>query len=93
MKNRRFIKLLYFDGFAVSGEIIKRHDDPGVGIYNFDIIIGAARLIIETDEARSFDEYYFVEMKIKISGISGEKKKGDASAHLSAAKLKSRQTI
>ncbi len=62
MKDRKFFKLLYFDGFAGSGEIIKVHDDPMQGI---DITIGAARRIIEIEEPRTFDEYYFVEKKPK----------------------------
>jgi three-Cys-motif partner protein len=65
MKNRRFFKLLYFDGFAGSGEIIKVHDDPMQGTYDVDITIGAARRIIEIEEPRPFDEYYFVEKKPK----------------------------
>lgn len=63
MKNRRFFKLLYFDGFAGSGEIVKVTDDPEEGVYDVDITIGAARRIIEIDNPRSFDEYYFVEKK------------------------------
>ncbi len=65
MKKHSFFNLLYFDGFAGSGEIIKLHDDPEQGIYNIDITIGAARRIIEIEEPRSFDEYYFVEKKLK----------------------------
>jgi len=65
MKSRSFFKLLYFDGFAGSGEIIKVHDDPEQGIYDVDITIGAARRIIEIEEPRPFDEYYFVEKKPK----------------------------
>ncbi|HPH91794.1 MAG TPA: three-Cys-motif partner protein TcmP [Ferruginibacter sp.] len=57
--NRYNWKLLYFDGFAGSGEIVKIVDDQ----LQFDarITIGAARRIIEIDKPRSFDEYYFVE--------------------------------
>ena len=65
MKKRSFFKLLYFDGFAGSGEIIKVLDDPSKGIYDVDITIGAARRIIEIEEPRPFDEYYFVEKKAK----------------------------
>lgn len=52
-------KLLYFDGFAGSGEIVRINDDQ----LQFDIkvTIGAARRIIEIDQPRPFDEYYFVE--------------------------------
>lgn len=55
MKNRRFFKLMYFDGFAGSGFIVK---DKQVGV---DITVGAARRIIEITEPRPFDVYYFVE--------------------------------
>ena len=56
MKERKFFKLLYFDGFAGSGFIIK---DKKVDV---DITVGAARRIIEIDEPCSFDEFYFVEL-------------------------------
>lgn len=46
-------QLLYYDGFAGSG-LIK--DDNGQ-----NVIIGAARRIIEIENPRSFDTYYFVE--------------------------------
>ncbi|MFN3839486.1 MAG: three-Cys-motif partner protein TcmP [Cyclobacteriaceae bacterium] len=55
MRNRKFFKLLYFDGFAGSGFIIK---DNKVDI---DVTVGAARRIIEIDSPRAFDSYYFVE--------------------------------
>ncbi len=61
MKSRKFFKLLYFDGFAGSGEIIKVVDDKVNGNQHVDITIGAAKRIIEIEEPRSFDEYYFVE--------------------------------
>jgi len=48
-------KLLYFDGFAGSGLIVKGADE------NRKEIIGAARRIIEIEYPRPFDEYYFVE--------------------------------
>lgn len=48
-------KLLYFDGFAGSGLIVKGADE------NRTEIIGAARRIIEIEHPRPFDEYYFVE--------------------------------
>jgi three-Cys-motif partner protein len=48
-------KLLYFDGFAGSGFIKKGNDE------NQKIIIGAANRILEIDDPRSFDRYYFVE--------------------------------
>jgi three-Cys-motif partner protein len=61
MKSRKYFKLLYFDGFAGSGEITKVYDDPEQGIYDLDITIGAAVRIIQIEEPRAFDEYYFVE--------------------------------
>lgn len=48
-------KLLYFDGFAGSGYIIKGKDD------NQKIIVGAAKRILEINQPRPFDLYYFVE--------------------------------
>lgn len=59
MKDRPFFKLMYFDGFAGSGFIIK---DKKVHV---DITVGAARRIIEISEPRSFDSYYFVEKDSK----------------------------
>jgi three-Cys-motif partner protein len=55
MKDRRYYKLMYFDGFAGSGFIIK---DKKI---NIEVTVGAARRIIEISEPRSFDSYYFVE--------------------------------
>lgn len=49
-------KLMYFDGFAGSGLIVKEKDE------NRKEIIGAALRIIEIEEPRPFDEYYFVEL-------------------------------
>jgi len=48
-------KLLYFDGFAGSGFISKGKGE------NQRIIVGAAKRILEIDNPRPFDEYYFVE--------------------------------
>ncbi len=58
-------KLLYFDGFAGSGEIIKVIDDKMTLYYDVDFIIGAAVRIIQIQDPISFDEYYFVEKKEK----------------------------
>jgi len=55
MKNRKFFKLLYFDGFAGSGFIVK---DKKIDV---EITVGAARRIIEISDPRPFDSYYFVE--------------------------------
>lgn len=54
-------KLLYFDGFAGSGHIIKMKDNVVTGSVDVKVTIGAARRIIEINTPRSFDEYYFVE--------------------------------
>lgn len=55
MKGRQFFKLLYFDGFAGSGSIV---NDSRVEV---EVTVGAAKRIIEINEPRPFDEYYFVE--------------------------------
>src|SRR5260221_1821272 len=55
MKDRKFYKLLYFDGFAGSGLIVKENE------IDLDITVGAAVRIIEINNPRSFDSYYFVE--------------------------------
>jgi three-Cys-motif partner protein len=55
MKKRSFFKLLYFDGFAGSGFIVNAKK------INIETTVGAARRIIEIEEPRSFDSYYFVE--------------------------------
>lgn len=49
-------KCLYFDGFAGSGDISK--DDST----SLEIIKGAAIRILEINEPKSFDIYYFVEL-------------------------------
>jgi three-Cys-motif partner protein len=49
-------KLMYFDGFAGSGLIVKGKNE------NRKEIIGASRRIIEIEDPRPFDEYYFVEL-------------------------------
>ncbi|MBZ4191717.1 three-Cys-motif partner protein TcmP [Niabella beijingensis] len=48
-------KLLYFDGFAGSGFIKKGK------LEDQKLIIGAARRILEIEDPRSFDMFYFVE--------------------------------
>ena len=55
MKDKTYWKLLYFDGFAGSGFIIKDK------MPDIEITIGAARRIVEIEEPRGFDYYYFVE--------------------------------
>ncbi|MEI9806725.1 MAG: hypothetical protein WDO16_01925 [Bacteroidota bacterium] len=59
--NRYSWKLLYFDGFAGLGEIIKVIDNKLNGNYDVSLTIGAARRIVEIEDPRPFDEYYFVE--------------------------------
>ena len=63
MNKHTYFKLLYFDGFAGSGEIIKVKKGEEKAITDIDITIGAAIRIIEIEEPRPFDEYYFVEKK------------------------------
>lgn len=48
-------KLLYFDGFAGSGFIIKGKNE------NQKLIVGAAKRILEIEDPRPFDLFYFVE--------------------------------
>jgi len=55
MNRYKYFKLMYFDGFAGSGFIV-RDNREGV-----DITVGAARRIIELNKPISFDSYYFVE--------------------------------
>ena len=55
MRKYPYWKLLYFDGFAGSGLILKNRKA------NIDVTIGAAIRIIEIDSPRAFDNYYFVE--------------------------------
>ena len=71
MKNRKFFKLMYFDGFAGSGFIIK---DNKVDI---DITVGAARRLIEIELPRPFDVYYFVEKDPKFFKLLEKNTKGD----------------
>lgn len=55
MNKHPYWKLLYFDGFAGNGIIVSENET------NFEITIGAARRILETNAPRPFDHYYFVE--------------------------------
>ncbi|TCC94034.1 three-Cys-motif partner protein TcmP [Pedobacter frigiditerrae] len=52
MTNQSF-KLIYFDGFAGSGDIEKQDED---------IIQGAALRVLAIDDPKIFDIYYFVEL-------------------------------
>lgn len=55
LNGKNYFQLLYFDGFAGSGSIIK--DDK----VDISITIGAAKRIVEIEMPRPFDSYYFVE--------------------------------
>lgn len=52
-------KLLYFDGFAGSGFIKKGNAE------NQQMIVGAARRVLEIETPRSFDMFYFVEKDVE----------------------------
>lgn len=54
-------KLLYFDGFAGSGFIEKGNDE------NRKVIIGATKRILDIENPRPFDRYYFVEKETEIA--------------------------
>ncbi|RZK10629.1 MAG: three-Cys-motif partner protein TcmP, partial [Flavobacterium sp.] len=56
MKEHPYWKLMYFDGFAGTGEI--KID----GALEPKFIEGAAKRIISISEPRIFDMYYFVEL-------------------------------
>ncbi len=56
MNKTPYLKPIYFDGFAGSGEIIQ--GDNGEG---YEIAEGAARRILDIDQPKTFDMYYFVE--------------------------------
>jgi three-Cys-motif partner protein len=64
-KNQPKQKLLYFDGFAGSGDIELDPTDET----NKRIIEGAAMRILKIDTPRAFDMYYFVEKK---KGLAAE---------------------
>lgn len=59
MKNRPYWKLMYFDGFAGTGEIKIE------GKLDFKIIEGAAKRIVSIVDPRIFDMYYFVELDLE----------------------------
>jgi three-Cys-motif partner protein len=56
MNNYPSLKPIYFDGFAGSGEIMQCDNDEG-----FEVVEGAARRILNIDQPKTFDMYYFVE--------------------------------
>lgn len=55
MKTRLYWSLLYFDGFAGTGEINTEDDD-------YEITEGVAKKILSIIHPRPFDMYYFVEL-------------------------------
>jgi len=70
MNKYPYFRILYFDGFAGTGFIINdKAKYP-------EITVGAARRIVEIDEPKSFDGYYFVEKdKNKASLLTENTKK------------------
>jgi three-Cys-motif partner protein len=68
-KNQPDQKLLYFDGFAGSGDIeIENADEQ-----EKQTIEGAAVRILKIDKPRAFNIYYFVEKKKKLASSLEEK--------------------
>lgn len=65
MNKHRYFKLMYFDGFAGTGSITEKGEDDEGNEIQIATTIGAARRIIELEEPRSFDVYYFVEKEPK----------------------------
>jgi three-Cys-motif partner protein len=73
-KNKPNQKLLYFDGFAGSGDI------EVDGSKNEELLIeGAAIRILKIDNPRSFDMYYFVEKKQALADALERKIKSEFS--------------
>lgn len=62
-KNQPSQKLLYFDGFAGSGDI----EIESSGGEDNQIIEGAAMRVLKIDKPRNFNMYYFVEKKKKLA--------------------------
>ncbi len=54
-------KLLYFDGFAGSGRYLSKNDDKFKQVISMSFIKGAAIRILEINDPKPFDIYYFVE--------------------------------
>jgi three-Cys-motif partner protein len=73
-KNQPNQKLLYFDGFAGSGDIEVESSKA-----DENIIEGAAIKILKIDKPRTFDIYYFVEKKKSLADALDEKVKTDFS--------------
>ncbi len=56
MKSRRYLKVLYFDGFAVSGRIEREAPADGT-----DSAVAVAKKLLALDTPCPFDMYYFIE--------------------------------
>lgn len=54
MKDRTYFSLIYFDGFAGSGAIMQDGSD-------YDLLEGVAKQVLDIEQPRIFDIYYFVE--------------------------------
>lgn len=73
MKSRPYWKLLYFDGFAGSGDVYKEN------AVDSKIMKGTALQVLEITNPRPFDMYYFVEkdlankkeLEISVGGAPG----------------------
>ena len=59
-------KLLYFDGFAGSGFITKGNEE------NQKLIVGGAKRILEIENPRPFDLFYFVENNIQEKSLQNQ---------------------
>ncbi len=63
MNRYPYLRPLYFDGFAGSGDIVQTHEDEA-----FEVVAGAARRILSISEPKPFEGYYFVEKCPKCLG-------------------------
>jgi three-Cys-motif partner protein len=72
-KNQPYQKLLYFDGFAGSGDI----EVEGINEQDRHTIEGAAIRILKIDSPRAFDIYYFVEKKKSLANSLEQKIKAE----------------
>ena len=68
-KNQPRQKLLYFDGFAGSGDIEVENSND----INAHVIEGAAIKILKIDKPRAFDIYYFVEKNKSLAEALNQK--------------------
>lgn len=56
MKDRKYWKLLYFDGFAGAGKVISNKEN------DVNVRFSAAMRILSIEKPRSFNMYYLVEL-------------------------------